>query len=142
MKYLGLSVTIFMFLSFVILITIYLVSGFKKKYHFANGILLYLFLHALFTIAVLSWSLILMNEGFNVLYSISVNYEIVLIFVLPVSFGMFLVDYTIRKNLTKYKNKTSQFLRFLLPVILVVLFIITSTIFYFNINYFNFLINW
>ena len=64
MVYFGLGISCFIYLTVVVLFLIYVGNAIFGNYSFADNILPLLFLHSLFSILILLWSLILMHGGY------------------------------------------------------------------------------
>lgn len=138
MLYLGLFVSIFIFSSLFLLLILYFVSVFKNKFDLANILFPYTFLHSMFTLLILYWSLIIMNRSFNIVYSLNINYNYTLFFIIPIMLLIGVCDFFVRKNLA-CKSKVIRFFRFLLPLAVIILYTLCAILFFFNCNYFYFL---
>lgn len=140
MLYFGLSITIFMYITILALILLYLGLIIFKKYFMANFLLSICFLHFLFSILILSWALILMNEGFDIIL-LSLDYTLVIIYCFIVGLILLIFDFKI-KYIIYNKSFIKKLYRFLLPILTIALFILASILTYFNLNYFIFLTMW
>lgn len=138
MLYLGLIVSIFIFSSLFLLLVLYFISAFRKKYDLANILFPYTFLHAIFTLLILYWSLVVMNRSFNIVYSLNINYNYTLFFIIPIMVLIGVCDFFVRRNLV-YKSNVFKFFRFLLPLAVIILYTLCTILFFFNCNYFCFL---
>lgn len=142
MVYLGIIVSVFIFLTLLVLFFLYIGNVMFKKYSFANNLLPFLFLHSLFTIMILSWSLIVMNNGFDIEFSIKIDYTILLFLIVPIFIFVELYDRSVRKNIYGKAQLFSKMYRWLLPTLTLLLFVIASVILYFNCHYYLYLITW
>lgn len=138
MLYLGLFVSIFIFSSLFLLLILYFISVFKKRFDLANILFPYTFLHSIFTLLILYWSLIIMNRSFNIVYSLNINYNYTLFFIIPIMLLIGVCDFFVRRNLA-CKSKLIKFFRFLLPLAVIILYTLCAILFFFNCNYFCFL---
>ena len=105
MVYLGFILSSVFFGSVMIMLLFYLYFCFMRKTNKANNILLLIFLHALFTIMVESWSLILMNGGYNIIFALKIDYSIVLYFAIPLLIIVEIEDFILRKKIIKSEEK-------------------------------------
>ena len=131
-------------LSFVaiFLIVIFLVM---KKYNFVGYIVNTLFIAMLVVIMLMSWNIVFMNltyglHPFEVNYYISGNYDIAIIFF--VFYFIFFIGLHLFLNFKLMKkdvNIFSTMFRYLLPVVLIVCYSISTIIFLFSFNYFEYL---
>ncbi|MGM9969533.1 MAG: hypothetical protein ACI35S_03950 [Anaeroplasma sp.] len=139
MLYLGLFVSIFFYFSEIAIIALYYFLILTKKYEKANIASMIYFLHSLIVVMILSWALILMNGGFNVNFYLNINYNWLIALFVIFMIGSIVSNYLIKKNLTPNISITAKISAFLLPLFNIILFIASTTIFFFNCNYFFYL---
>ncbi len=141
MVYLGFILSSVFFGSVMIMLLFYLYFCFMRKTNKANNLLLLIFLHALFTIMVESWSLILMNGGYNIIFALKIDYSIVLYFALPLLIIVEIEDYILRKKVVKSEYGVYNFFRFLLPTLTMLLIVGAFGIYFFSTHYFILLLS-
>lgn len=142
MVYLGLIVSVFIYLTLLGLFFLYIGNAMFKKYKFSNNLLPFLFLHSLFTILILSWGLIVMNNGFDIEFNLKIDYTILLFLVVPIFIVVEFYDRKVRKDLFNAEQRVNKLYRWILPTLTLLLFVVSSVILYFNCNYYFYLITW
>lgn len=140
--HLGLIVSIFIYATLLGLFFLYLGNAMLKKYKFSNNLLPFLFLHSLFSIMILSWALIVMNNGFAVEFSLKIDYTLLLFLIVPIFIFIELYDRKVRKLVYGKAQLFSKMYRWLLPTLTLLLFVIATVILYFNCHYYLYLITW
>ena len=142
MKELGLSVSIIIMLSILVLLCLYLYLFFKKSYDKASKIIAVMFFHTLISLAIMSWALIIINQGFHII-GISLNWTPIAIIIFIIGFGLHYIDYYVRgkKGFSSLKTKEVKIYRVLLPTAYVIAFSLTTALFYFNCFYYVFLLS-
>ena len=141
MVYLGYILSSFFFLTVVTMLLFYLFLCFRRKTKKANNLILLIFLHSFFTIMVESWSLVLMNGGYNIIFALKIDYSIILYFALPLLLFVEIEDFILRRKITKSEYGVYNFFRFLLPTLTMFLIVIAFGIFFFTTHYFLFLLS-
>ncbi len=141
MVYLGYALSSFFFLTVIIMLLFYLFLCFRRKTKKANNLILLIFLHSFFTIMVESWSLVLMNGGYNIIFALKIDYSIILYFALPLLLFVEIEDFILRRSVTKSEYGVYNFFRFLLPTLTMFLIVIAFGIFFFTTHYFLFLLS-
>ncbi|MBE6137750.1 MAG: hypothetical protein E7176_05085 [Erysipelotrichaceae bacterium] len=140
MAYFGFILSTIIYLTVIVTLIYYIVNVIMKKYHFANNLLPFLFLYFFFSIMILSWGLILMNGGFDIFFSIKVDYTFIFVLSIILLFGIPVLDYFVKRNAYVAKNVISAMYRSSLPMLTVILFLGSTLIYYFICHYFAFLI--
>ena len=140
MKELGLVVSVVIMASVFALLGLFIYLFIKKDNERASKILAIMFFHTLISLAIMSWSLILINEGFHII-GISLNWTPVAAFIIIVAFGIHFIDHYIRgkKGFLHLKTKEVKLYRLLLPTAYVVAVSATAAVFYFNCFYYAFI---
>lgn len=139
MELLGLLISIFIYLTAFLLLFGYSVLVMFNKYTIANKFIFIAFIHLLFTVMFLSWSLIVMNGGYDIVFSLRIDYSYLLILFIPALILIEFQDYRVRKCLVSEYSGIFKVSRFLLPTFVLILFYVGTLIFYFNCHYFAFL---
>lgn len=139
MLYFGFSLNIILYALAVLLFVLYVILFFIKKNALLERFVNLIFLAMLVFIMGLSWSLVIMNEGFNVYLYIHIDYSYVLVIALPVIVVYEVLDVFQRKKIHKSEKWYINIRRYLLPVLTGILFFVITIIFYFNCNYFGYL---
>ncbi len=140
MEYLGYAIGSFVFLTVVVLFFLYLLSALFDKTEFADQILPLLFLHCLFSVLILFWSLVIMNGGFDIAYGLYMDYTVLLILFVPMFLLVEYADFHIRRKDKRVGSKAVY--RFLLPTLTLGLFFLATILFFFNSHYLIYLISW
>ncbi len=135
MQILGLILTIIVYIMLVACILLLGLAIFQKKYNFAFFVSKILFLYAFIALAVESWSLILIAEGFSIYFK-SFDYSYTLIPVLPIS-GFIIFSGIMIKRKIKINNVVEEIAQFLLPPLTIVGVAASTILLFFNINYFS-----
>ena len=140
MKELGLVVSVVIMASVLVLLGLYVYLFIKKSYEKSTKILGIMFFHTLISLAIMSWALILINEGFHII-GISLNWTVFAIFVVIIAFGVHFLDHYVRgkKGFLHIKTKEVKLYRVLLPTAYVLAVSLTTAVFYFNCFYFVFI---
>lgn len=139
MLYLGFTLNILFYAIVILFFVGYIVLFILKKNAILESFINLIFLASLVVIMGLSWSLVIMNSGFNVYLFIHVDYSYVLIIALPVVIVYEVLDFFQRKSIQKSVHWYNNVKRYLLPVLTGVLFFVSTLVFYFNCNYFTYL---
>jgi hypothetical protein len=126
--------------SVLVLLGLYVYLYIKKDYEKASRILGVMFFHTLISLAIMSWSLILINEGFHII-GISLNWTPLAIFIIIIAFVIHFLDHYVRgkKGFLHVKTKEVRIYRILLPTAYVLAVSATAAVFYFNCFYFVFI---
>ena len=132
MVYLGYILSAVFFGSLILLMLFYLISCFTKKTLLANNLILLLFLHSLLVIAVESWCLIIMYQGFDIIFALNVDYTMIFVFAIPVFIAIEVVDFLIRRKIEFNDYRLYSFFRTLLPTLTSLMITIAFGIFYFS----------
>ena len=141
MLYLGFILSIIFFALSVLLFIGYIVLFAMKKNAVLERFINLIFLTHMVIIMCLSWSLILMNGGFDVRLSLGMDYSYVVFIAAPVIIVYEVLDTIQRRLIQKSTFWYKNIVRYLLPVLTGILFFACSLIFYFTCNYFIFLKN-
>lgn len=139
MLYFGFILNILFYTISVLFVIGYCVLFFLKKNAILENFILIIFLASLVVIMGLSWSLVIMNQGFNVYLYIRCDYSYVLLIALPVVILYEVLDTFQRKKIQKSVHWYNNVKRYLLPVLTGILFFISTLVFYFNCHYYMFL---
>lgn len=139
MQILGLILTIIVYIMLIACVALLVIAIFQRKYNFAFFISKILFLYAFIALAVESWALILIAEGFSIYFNIGFDYSYTLIPILPIA-GFIIFSGIMIKRKVKIDNVIEQIAAFLLPALTIVGFGASTIILFFNINYFTFMI--
>ncbi len=132
MVYLGYGLSMAFFISLMLLMIFYIITVFIKKYNLANNLILLLFLHSLLVIAVESWCLIIMYQGFDIIFALNVDYTMIFVFAIPVFIVVEVVDFIIRRKIVFNDYKLYSFFRTLLPTLTSLMITVAFGIFYFS----------
>ena len=132
MVYVGYSLSCIFFISLMLLLFFYLLAAFFKKYNLANNLILLLFLHALLVISVESWCIIIMYQGFDIIFALNIDYTMIFVFAVPIFLVVEIVDYLIRRSIMFNDYKLYKFFRVLLPTLTSLMITIAFGIFYFS----------
>lgn len=141
MLYFGFILSIIFFTLSVLLFIGYIVLFSLKKNAILERFINLIFLTHMVIIMCLSWSLILMNGGFDVRVQLDMDYSYVLFIAAPVIVVYEVLDTIQRKIIIRSQYWYKNLVRYLLPVLTGILFFACSLIFYFTCNYFIFLKN-
>lgn len=125
---------------YLIPLLLYFIQFFKRKYSNCDKMLRLFFIEGMITLMLLSWLLIIMNNGFNINFFLNIDFGYLLILIIPAFIFIEVIDYLLRKQIKYYYNTLAIIARFLLPTICIVLFIINLFIYYFSIHYFIYLL--
>lgn len=139
MLYLGFTLNIILYTISVLFFIGYVILFVLRKNAILERFINLIFLASLVVIMGLSWSLVLMNQGFNVYLFIHVDYSYVLVIALPVVILYEVLDIFQRKSIAKSVHWYNNVKRYLLPVLTGILFFVSTLVFYFNCNYFMYL---
>lgn len=138
---LGLIISIFFYISLIIILGLYVYNFIFKNYKQANSLLMILFLHGLVVIMALSWALILMSGGYGVILELYVNndYSWLLFVFIPILALIIIIDQFTKKHIETSKNTIFLIGRFLLPVFVVLIISAATFLIYSNCSYFVYL---
>lgn len=129
MSYLGLGISILFYISLLLLLILYFIFTFNKKPFMAKKILLIMLYHSIISVLAISWSLVLINNGFDMI-SITVDYSIIGIFLLCILVFIFI---------SNHYNKDIGLVYRMLIFAIYILFSFNSIIFYYFSHYLNFI---
>ncbi len=138
--YLGFILSIIAFTTVTLQFVGYIILFFMKKNAILERFTQLMFLLSLVCVMVLSWSLVIMNEGYNVNLYISIDYGYVLIMALPVLITYEVLDALQRRVIKKSDKWYNNVLRYLLPMLTGIVFFVCCLVFFFNCNYFSYLL--
>ncbi len=136
MLYLGFILSSVFFGSVILMLLYYLYLCFRRKTSRANNLILLIFLHSFFTIMVESWSLVLMNGGYDIIFALKIDYSIILYFAIPLLLIVEIEDTMLRKKIIKSEYGVYNFFRFLLPTLTMLLIVGAFGIYFFSAHYF------
>ena len=139
MLYLGFIINIVLYVIPILAFVLYFLLFFLKKNALLERFINIIFLAFLIVIMGLSWSLIIMNQGFDVHLFIHIDYSYVIVIALPIMILYEVLDTLQRKKVEKSDKWYVNIRRYLLPILTGVLFFIITLVFYFNCNYFSYL---
>ena len=139
MQILGLILTIIVYIMLIACVILLGIAIFQKKYNFAFFISKILFLYAFIALAVESWALIIIAEGFSIYFNIGFDYSYTLIPIIPVA-GFIIISGIMIKRKVVIDNVIEQVAEFLLPAMTIIGFGASTIILFFNINYFSLMI--
>ena len=139
MKILGLILSILIYIMLLACLVLYEIGIFKKKFNFAIMISKVLFLYSFIAAAVESWSLILMNGGFNVYLDIGADFSYTILILIPV-LALLVFSSILTNKHRKDVNPWTAVSYFLLPALTFVGFAVSTVILVFNITYFTVLV--
>ena len=139
MQILGLILTIIVYIMLIACVILLGIAIFQKKYNFAFFISKILFLYAFIALAVESWALIIIAEGFSIYFNIGFDYSYTLIPILPIA-GFIIFSGIMIKRKVVIDNAIEQIAEFLLPAMTIIGFGASTIILFFNINYFSLMI--
>lgn len=142
MIYLGLTVSIFIFATIILFLIAYIAAVIFHHPRFAAGLMPYMFIHLLFSVFILSWALVVMNQGFDIILGIRIDYTVLFFIILPLIPMIFIPNHYIRKEKYVINSRPKKIYRALLPLGIFVLFSIAIVIFFFTCHYFVFLLTW
>lgn len=128
MRILGYSISIFFFISLLVLLLMYFFLAFNKK-AIAKRLLVIVFYHSLITLLALSWSLIVINDGFDII-PISVDFSYI---------AIFLIFILLFLTIARFYDKSSSITHTLLFFAIFIVFSANTLLFYFSCHYFNFI---
>jgi len=141
MVYLGFILSSVFFGSVILMLLFYLYFSFRRQITKANNLILLIFLHSFFTIMVESWSLVIMNQGYDIIFALKIDYSIILYFALPLLLIVEIEDYILRKKVVKSEYGVYNFFRFLLPTLTMLLIVGAFGIYFFSAHYFVLLLS-
>lgn len=137
MRFLGLSIAVLVFLSMIVLLGLICVMINKKKYEIANHIVSICLLHFFFSFAFLTYSLVIMNGSYDIVYDTKINLTI--LFVIFIIFGLLFLffGYVLNKNVSPLSSKRLDRVRrsLLLPL---TYFLLMVNIYLFYLNVYHF----
>jgi hypothetical protein len=138
---LGLIISIFFYISLIIILGLYVYNFVFKNYKQANSLLMILFLHGLVVVMALSWALIIMSGGYGVILELYVNndYSWLLFVFIPILALIIVVDQFTKRHIPENTNKFFIVARFLLPVFAVLVISVATFLIYSNCSYFVYL---
>ena len=136
MQILGLILTIIIYIMLMACVCLLGLALFRKKYNFAFFISKILFLYAFIALAVESWALILIADGFSIYFNIGFDYSYTLIPILPISALIIFSGIMIKRKI-KINNVVEEIAQFLLPPLTIVGVAASTILLFFNINYFS-----
>ena len=139
MQIVGFIISILIYAGFIPIIVFLCLGIFQKKFNFSFFVLKGLFLYSFITMAVESWALIMIADGFNIYFNINFDYVYTLFIIIPVSAFLVFSGYRI-KTKVKIDNIFDQIGIFLLPALTVVAMGASTIVLFFNINYFTIII--
>ena len=133
MVYLGFSLSTIFFVSLMLMLVFYIVISIMKKTMLANNLILLIFLHSLLVIAVESWCLIIMYQGFDIIFALNVDYSWIFVFAIPVFIVVEVIDFMVRRKIQFNDYKLYSFFRTLLPTLTSLMITVAFGIYYFSI---------
>lgn len=137
MRFLGLSIAVLVFLSMIVLLGLICVMINKKKYEIANHIVSICLLHFFFSFAFLTYSLVIMNGSYDIVYDTQINLTI--LFVIFILFGLLFLffGYILNKRVAPLSSKKLDRVRrsLLLPL---TYFLLMVNIYLFYLNVYHF----
>ena len=139
MMILGLILTIVFYASLFITIGMYIGFFFRKKYKYSEMLLPTIFLQSLVVNMALSWTLILMNGGFDVNFYLNIDYTYLLIILIPILIVLSVMDIRLQRITYTNTRGFKRAFRYILPGLTILIFASATLIFYFSINYFIYL---
>ena len=125
---------------YLIPLTVYFIQFYRNKYSTSDKMLRMFFIQGMITLMILSWLLIIMNNGFNINFYLNIEFGWLLIIIIPIFIIIEIIDYFLRKKIKYYYNTFAIIARFFLPTICIVVFIMNLFIYYFSIHYFIYLL--
>lgn len=141
MLYLGFGISIFMYITIFIFLLIYIAAVIFKQNRFAAGLMPYMFIHLFVCIFILSWALVVMNQGFDIILGIKIDYTMLFFIILPLIPMIFIPNHYIRKEKFVINDTIKKIYRALLPLGISILISLASLVFFFTCHYFVFLIS-
>ena len=141
MHVLGLLISIFFYISLLIVLGLYFYNVLFKNYKQADKMLLMLFLHGLVVVMVLSWALIIMCQGFGIIFELYINNDyswLIFIFV-PILVLIIVADQIVKKHVVQSNSILFTIARFLLPMFVGLVIAAATFIMFSNCNYFVYL---
>lgn len=137
----GLIISIFFYATLILIFGLYLYGFFRKKYEIANQLMMLLFIYSMIVGMALSWSLVIMNSGFNVKMSIYLNNDYTwLAFVfMALLFGVVLTDTIIKRHVKEDERIFFVIARFILPILTALAMTADTFILFSSCNYYKFL---
>lgn len=142
MVYFGLGISCFIYLTVVILFLIYVGNAIFGNYSFADNILPLLFLHSLFSVLILLWSLILMHGGYPQDMDISMDNTAWFILFLFILLFVEWLDWKVRRGSIRAGGSLKKLSRYLLPAVMVLVFFLATMFFYISCHSFYQLTTW
>lgn len=139
MLYLGFGISIFMYITIFVFLLAYVAAVCFKQNRFAAGLMPYMFIHLFVCVFILSWTLVVMNQGFDIILGIKLDYTMLFFIILPLIPMIFIPNYYIRKESFIINSTPKKIYRALLPLGIFILAALTSIIFFFTSHYFVFL---
>ena len=137
----GLLISIFFYISLLIVLGLYIYNVFFKNYKQANKMLLILFLHGLVVVMVLSWALIIMCKGYGVIFELYINndYSWLIFVFIPILILIIVSDQIVKRHIERSNSILYLVARFLLPMFVGVIIAAATFIMFSNCNYFVYL---
>ncbi|MDE5566694.1 MAG: hypothetical protein K2I77_06880 [Anaeroplasmataceae bacterium] len=136
MKILGLIVAVIIFASLLILWINYSVSVFLKKYQLADRLFKFLILHGFISFMLLSWSIILTIQSYDI-FSVTLNNTLIGIIVIFFVLFIGVVDAILYANMKKeYSSAFSKLIRRMGTISVMIWLSIDSFLFYLEIYHF------
>ena len=132
-------VMIFVYLSLIVIISSYVFSIFLKNYKYAKRFEYLIFVGGLVVAMILSWSLVIMNKGYNINYYITKDYNwIIILYIAMMIF--FIVTNQIERRKSNIKlHIVESIAKQILPAVNSIIFAFTTFVFYFGCHYFTYL---
>ncbi len=134
----GLILTIILYFLLLAFIIFYFVLIIKKKYNLADMLEKVLFLFSLICLMVESWALVIMNNGFNFNFNISiiVEYYFSILIIVPLVAILAYSNIIVRKNSTLELSKIGRVSNYMLLPFTIIVVAAATVLLFFNINYF------
>lgn len=135
---LGLSLTIIAYLIFFVAIVIYFVIVLKKKYVACDLFEKLLFFLSLFTLMIETWSLVIMNNGFNANFNIdtTISYYITIAILVPLISVLVYSNVMYRKNFTIELNRIGRIGNYMVLPFTILVLCANTVLLFFNMNYY------
>lgn len=141
MELFGLIIGIFIYVSLLFMIFIYLITAVKRNYEFSNTILLFTFIHSIIVNFIILCAQLIMNRGTLYLFMIQLDYTKLLIIFIPMLLLVEFIDIGVRKNI-EHKNLFNKLFRYMLPTVMLIIFCISTILLYYLVNNYVYLISW
>ncbi len=134
----GLILTIILYFLLLSFIIFYFILIIKKKYNLADMLEKVLFLFALISLMIESWALVIMNNGFNFNFNISiiVEYYFSIFLVIPLVAILVYSNVIVRRNSTLELGKMERIGNYMLLPFTIIVVAAATVLLFFNINYF------